>query len=66
MQVYFNDDPVAVPEECSLEAMVKELTQSNSKLAVAVNNTIVPRSQWAEFALSENDHIAAFTLVAGG
>lgn len=66
MQVYFNDDPVAVPKECSLEELVTELTANTTKLAVAVNQTIVPRSQWASFALSENDNIAAFTLVAGG
>lgn len=66
MQVFFNDDPVAVPKECSLEKLVSELTPGTTKLAVAVNQTIVPRSQWTNFALSENDNIAAFTLVAGG
>lgn len=31
MQVFFNDDPVAVPKECSLEKLVSELTPRHRK-----------------------------------
>lgn len=35
-------------------------------VAVAVNATVVPRSQWAQQALSEGDDIELVTAVQGG
>jgi sulfur carrier protein len=37
-----------------------------STIAVAVNQHIVPRSQWAELICIENDRIELYNAVAGG
>ena len=35
-------------------------------LAVAVNNQVIPRGQWANCSLSDGDNINLFGAIAGG
>lgn len=64
---------VSVNGECreiapgtALDALVRTLTASPSGVAAAVNETVVPRAQWAATALAEGDRVEVLTAVQGG
>ncbi|MFG2118531.1 sulfur carrier protein ThiS [Streptomyces sp. NPDC048710] len=50
----------------ALDALVKTLTVAPSGVAAAVNETVVPRTQWATTALTEGDRVEVLTAVQGG
>ena len=54
MQIILNDKPMTLTE------------QDKPGVAVALNQAVVARSQWAEQILNENDNITLFHAIAGG
>jgi sulfur carrier protein len=45
---------------------VRTLTAAPRGVAAAVNETVVPRAQWATTALAEGDRVEVLTAVQGG
>ncbi|WP_031483324.1 sulfur carrier protein ThiS [Streptomyces bicolor] len=50
----------------ALDTLVKSLTAAPSGVAAALNETVVPRAQWASTPLSEGDRVEVLTAVQGG
>lgn len=50
----------------SLDSLVSELGLKTDRVAVERNGEIVPRSTWAESALSEGDRLELVHFVGGG
>ncbi|MCO4786542.1 sulfur carrier protein ThiS [Marinomonas atlantica] len=65
MQLYVNDEPVQL-EQTLLGDVIETVVPSEQRVAVAVNQQIVPRSQWSECLLKDNDRIDIFESIAGG
>jgi sulfur carrier protein len=45
---------------------VGTLTTAPSGVAAALNETVVPRTQWSATALSDGDRVEVLTAVQGG
>lgn len=43
-----------------------ELPEKQNGIAIAVNQTVVPKSQWITFPLSSSDEILIITATQGG
>ncbi|MFD1383954.1 sulfur carrier protein ThiS [Rhodanobacter aciditrophus] len=65
MQLYVNDEPVQ-SDSVILSNLLECYVKADQRVAVAVNQNIVPRSRWSEFVLNENDRIDVFESIAGG
>ncbi|MEU0006346.1 sulfur carrier protein ThiS [Streptomyces sp. NPDC006314] len=50
----------------ALDSLVRTLTAAPSGVAAAVNETVVPRTQWAATALADGDRVEVLTAVQGG
>ncbi|MGW3205121.1 sulfur carrier protein ThiS [Streptomyces sp. NPDC001135] len=50
----------------ALDTVVRSLVPAPSGVAAAVNETVVPRAQWAATALAEGDRVEVLTAVQGG
>jgi sulfur carrier protein len=50
----------------ALDIVVRSLVPAPSGVAAAVNETVVPRAQWATTALAEGDRVEVLTAVQGG
>ncbi|MBL1084714.1 sulfur carrier protein ThiS [Streptomyces actinomycinicus] len=61
-----NGEPREIAPGTALEALVRTLTAAPRGVAAAVNETVVPRAQWATTALAEGDRIEVLTAVQGG
>ncbi|GAA2727885.1 sulfur carrier protein ThiS [Streptomyces nogalater] len=61
-----NGEPRRVAPGTALDALVRSLTAAPRGVAAAVNETVVPRTQWATTALAEGDRVEVLTAVQGG
>ncbi|MGM0952943.1 MAG: sulfur carrier protein ThiS [Pseudomonadota bacterium] len=66
MQVQVNGDAMDLPEGATIATLVEHLALTGKRLAVEVNEDIVPRSQHPDFTLSEGDRVEVVHAIGGG
>ncbi|HLL36586.1 sulfur carrier protein ThiS [Streptomyces sp. NPDC052773] len=66
MNISVNGEAREVAPGTALDAVVRSLTAAPSGVAAALNETVVPRGQWATTALSDGDRVEVLTAVQGG
>ncbi|QIJ62915.1 sulfur carrier protein ThiS [Streptomyces sp. JB150] len=66
MNISVNGETREVAPGTALDAVVRTLTTAPSGVAAALNETVVPRGQWATTALSDGDRVEVLTAVQGG
>ncbi|WP_298331801.1 sulfur carrier protein ThiS [Haloactinopolyspora sp.] len=70
--VIMNGDPVTLHESVTVRDAVARLltrsdgTYSDRGVAVAVNQAVVPRSDWSSITLGSGDTVEIITAVQGG
>jgi len=65
-EIYINGDRRPVPEGQTLADLVKELDLEGRRVAVEVNEEIVPRSRYGDFVLSSGDRVEVVAAIGGG
>ncbi|MBW7471320.1 sulfur carrier protein ThiS [Marinobacter sp. M216] len=66
MQVEVNGDAMELPVGATVLTLVESMALAGKRLAVEVNEDIVPRSQHGEFVLSEGDRVEVVHAIGGG
>lgn len=66
MQIQFNDEPLTCVEGKTVSELLTQLNQLKPGAALALNQQILPREQWAEHIVQEGDQILLFHVIAGG
>jgi sulfur carrier protein len=66
VQVTVNGEPTDVPDATTVAALVAERRAGHSRVAVAVNGGVVPRSTWETSALAPGDTVEVLAPTAGG
>lgn len=66
MEITINGQSSKIAAPCTLEQLVSELFPSAKGIAVAVNQSVVPKSDWPSRQLSPNDHLTFITATQGG
>lgn len=66
MQIYLNDSPIELEKSLNLEQLIVQQQLNPQGLAIALNQQILPRSQWAKTMLQTNDRLTVFRAIAGG
>tara|TARA_Y100000817_G_C16496682_1_gene384922 strand:+ start:129 stop:329 length:201 start_codon:yes stop_codon:yes gene_type:complete len=66
MIVSVNKKNIEVDDNITIESILKLLEIKTEYIAVEVNSTIVPKSEFAIHMLSENDKIMIINAVGGG
>nr|MDT0252653.1 sulfur carrier protein ThiS [Endozoicomonas sp.] len=66
MQIKVNNQPMVVETALSLDALLKQLNHLEKGVALAVNRTIISRSQWDSYQLNDGDNITLIKATAGG
>ena len=66
MQILLNGEPYSVPANCNVATLLQQLALVNKRLAVEINTEIVPRSQFAQHILAENDKVEIVQAIGGG
>lgn len=66
MNIVVNGERQRIAAGTALDALVAALTAAPSGVAAALNETVVPRTQWSSTTLSEGDRVEVLTAVQGG
>lgn len=66
MNVVLNGEPRQVPEPCSVRDVLQAIDLDEAVVAVAVNETFVPKSEHAARVLQPGDRIEVVAPMAGG
>jgi len=67
MEVTINNQNYLLDEACSLEQMLALVIVSETDgLAIAVNQTIIPKSGWASHVLTPRDQVIIIKATQGG
>ncbi|MFA6082848.1 sulfur carrier protein ThiS [Mucilaginibacter sp.] len=67
MEITVNQQNYSVSDTCSLQQMLSAvLTQPTKGIAIAVNQEIVPKANWATYLLNPDDDITIIKATQGG
>ncbi len=66
MQILFNDQPMQCAAGQTVHELLEQLDQRQAGAALAINQQIVPREQWAQHIVQDGDQILLFQVIAGG
>ena len=66
MQIYVNGEEKQIPETTDMETLVEMLELQGQRIAVEVNEELVPRSTFSGHRLYESDRVEIIHAVGGG
>jgi sulfur carrier protein len=66
LQIFINGEAQDVQESCSVQQLLQSMDISGKRLAVEVNEEIVPKSRHAEYAFCEGDRVEIVHAIGGG
>lgn len=66
MKIEINGDPKDLQNPTSLEQLIQELLTDTKGMAVAINNQVIPKTEWAETDLKDLDKVLLITATQGG
>ena len=66
MNILLNGESRQAVSHQTLAALVNELSLADKRLAIEVNEEVVPRSHYTGFCLSEGDKVEIVHAIGGG
>ena len=66
MKITINGENHTLTEPTSLTQLVSALGFENKRLAIEVNQNIVPRGEYADFLLKDGDTVEIVQAIGGG
>ena len=66
MQIMLNGDPRVVADGATIASLIEQLDLAGRRLAVEVNEEVVPRSRHAECFLASGDRVEIVHAIGGG
>lgn len=66
MQVTINGEATEIPEDLDMSALIARLGLTDRRIAVEVNQELVPRSQFDAHRLHDGDRVEIIHAVGGG
>lgn len=66
MEIIVNGEATTITEPCTAAGLIDYLQLQGKRLAIEVNREIVPRSQYADYALQTGDRVEIVHAIGGG
>jgi sulfur carrier protein len=66
MHILLNDERIECETGIPVAALLSQLDHDKPGVALALNQHILPRSEWAQHPLREGDALLLFQVIAGG
>ncbi|GLS90884.1 thiamine biosynthesis protein ThiS [Psychromonas marina] len=66
VKINVNEQPIELDQQANIEQLLTFLDSPLKGSAIAVNQKIISRSEWANYKLQENDQVSLFQAIAGG
>ncbi|MGL5954948.1 MAG: sulfur carrier protein ThiS [Providencia rustigianii] len=66
MLIIINDQPMEMTEPMMVLQLFEKIEHPTAGSALAINQVIIPKSQWESHLLNDQDNILLFQAIAGG
>ena len=66
MNISINKEMMSLPEKTTVAGMLKKLDIERKYIAVEINMTIIPKSEFDKHQLKDNDKVEIIRAVGGG
>ncbi|HFV9295291.1 TPA: sulfur carrier protein ThiS [Serratia fonticola] len=66
MKITLNDQPLELEQPLNIGALLERLERHQPGCALAINQVIIPRNDWATRQVQDGDDILLFQAIAGG
>ncbi|HEX8457130.1 MAG TPA: sulfur carrier protein ThiS [Pyrinomonadaceae bacterium] len=66
MRVQVNGEIRELPDELTLDALVRQLALAPERVAIELNREVVRRARWAETVMRDGDQVEIVHFVGGG
>ena len=66
IEFILNDKEELIEQNSSLLFLIKRKKIQERNIAIEVNQKIIPKSEWNEFKIKQNDIIEVVTAIGGG
>ena len=66
MQIFINESPVECREACNLTELLKQQGIDPVNIAIAIDNTVIPKATWSDTTVKEGADILIIKAVQGG
>ena len=66
IEFILNDKEELIEQNSSLLLLIKRKKIQERNIAIEVNQKIIPKSEWNEFKIKQNDIIEVVTAIGGG
>ena len=64
--IHLNGEPRRVTLNHSIQQLIEDLMLTNKRIAVEVNDTLVPKSLWSTHILQAKDRVEIVHAIGGG
>ena len=66
IEIYINSKAQTVARECNLRDIINSFDLPEQGCVFAINNQVIPKSEWHNTLVSDGDAISLFQAIAGG
>ncbi|APC10117.1 sulfur carrier protein ThiS [Providencia rettgeri] len=66
MHIIINDQPMDFDAPLTVNQLFAALQRQTAGTALAINQVIIPKSQWDSHVINDQDNILLFQAIAGG
>ena len=66
MKILVNGEKISLPEDSSIESLIVHLGYQNQRIAIEINESIIPKSNHSSFLLQDLDRVEIINAVGGG
>ena len=66
MKIIVNGEEISIPEDSNIQDLVAELGYKNKRIAIEVNEVIIPKSKHQSYLLESSDRVEVINAVGGG
>lgn len=66
MKVQVNNKEVKITDASTITQLTEQLELPSQGIAIAVNNKMIPRTEWDKFVLYESDNLVIIKAACGG
>ncbi|MDB9933810.1 sulfur carrier protein ThiS [Candidatus Thioglobus sp.] len=66
MEILVNSKKISLPEDSNIEDLIVHLGYQNQRIAIEINESIIPKSNYSSFLLKDLDKVEVINAVGGG
>ena len=66
MEILVNSKKISLPDDSNIEDLIVYLGYQNQRIAIEINESIIPKSNYSSFLLKELDKVEVINAVGGG